>query len=169
MARGRGPGGLRSAELLADEGAGLVERPVVLHVITRFARGGSEQRLVDIVTALPEADGGYYMRASDVLGLPSRSDGPPQVLVQAAVELPVAADAAYGGPDWLNSSASDDGENLTGELRSAHDEIGQPSVRRIVDACRTVDAGMQSCRRGHRHRRGRIPFVLTAVVNVAVD
>jgi glycosyltransferase involved in cell wall biosynthesis len=30
------------------------DRPVVLHVITRFAYGGSEQRLLDLVAALPE-------------------------------------------------------------------------------------------------------------------
>ena len=56
-------------------------RPRILHVATRYLRGGSERRLLDIVRAIPEAEHHLVVGSDSDLDLAEREVGPARLTV----------------------------------------------------------------------------------------
>ena len=63
----------------------------------------------------------------------------------------------------------DRGNDPIGQVRPAHDQVGKKGVALFVAQRRAVDAAApQALGLRHRHRRGRVPLVLPAAVDVGV-
>jgi glycosyltransferase involved in cell wall biosynthesis len=64
-------------------------RPLVLHVVTRYLRGGSEQRLRDLIAATPDLDHHVAVGIESDTGLLSEDAGaPPVTVVRSLVRQP---------------------------------------------------------------------------------
>jgi glycosyltransferase involved in cell wall biosynthesis len=78
------------------------ERPRILHVCTRYLRGGSERRIRDIVAALPEFEHDLLVGASSDVELARRQSGASRVAVLESLgrEVSPAVDGKAAAALW---------------------------------------------------------------------